>query len=210
MGTMAVAAAVAPDLLAGELSGERRFKDGESVRLKQSKVRLDSSWDVIVVGGGPGGCTAAIAAAREGAKVLLIEATGQLGGMGTAGMVPAWCPFSDGEKIIYRGLAERIFNESKKGVPHEPKGKLDWVNINPEYLMRVYDRMVTESGASVLFFSRVAAVEKSADDTVDAIIVANQLGLTAFRAKIFVDATGNGDLSVWAGATYMKSDVLQD
>ena len=207
---MAVAAAVAPDLLAGELSGERRFKDGESVRLKQSKVRLDSSWDVIVVGGGPGGCTAAIAAAREGAKVLLIEATGQLGGMGTAGMVPAWCPFSDGEKIIYRGLAERIFNESKKGVPHEPKGKLDWVNINPEYLMRVYDRMVTESGASVLFFSRVAAVEKSADDTVDAIIVANQLGLTAFKAKVFVDATGNGDLAVWAGATYMKSGVLQD
>ena len=210
MGTMAVAAAVAPDLLAGELSGERRFKDGESVRLKQSKVRLDSSWDVIVVGGGPGGCTAAIAAAREGAKVLLIEATGQLGGLGTAGLVPAWCPFSDGEKIIYRGLAERIFNESKKGVPHEPKGKLDWVNINPEYLMRVYDRMVTESGASVLFFSRVAAVEKSADDTVDAIIVANQLGLTAFKAKVFVDATGNGDLAVWAGATYMKSGVLQD
>ena len=215
MGTMAVAAAVAPDLLAGELSGELsgergKAKDGESVRFRQSRIRLDSSWDVIVVGGGPGGCTAAIAAAREGAKVLLIEATGQLGGMGTAGMVPAWCPFSDGEKIIYRGLAEKIFNESKKGVPHEPKDKLDWVNINPEYLMRVYDRMVTESGANVLFFSRVAAVEKSADDTVDAIIVANQLGLTAFRAKVFVDATGNGDLAVWSGASSMKSDVLQD
>ena len=212
---MAVAAAVAPDLLAqglsGELSGERgKSKDGESVRFRQSRIRLDSSWDVIVVGGGPGGCTAAIAAAREGAKVLLIEATGQLGGMGTAGMVPAWCPFSDGEKIIYRGLAEKIFNESKKGVPHEPKGKLDWVNINPEYLMRVYDRMVTESGANVLFFSRVAAVEKSADDTVEAIIVANQLGLTAFKAKVFVDATGNGDLAVWSGASSMKSDVLQD
>ena len=130
--------------------------------------------------------------------------------MGTAGMVPAWCPFSDGEKIIYRGLAEKIFNESKKGVPHESKSKLDWVNINPEYLMRVYDRMVTESGARVIFFSRVAAVEKSADDTVDAIIVANQLGLTAFKAKVFVDATGNGDLAVWAGASFMKSDVLQD
>lgn len=215
VGTMAVAAAVAPDLLAGELSGglsgERgKASDSESVKFRQSRIRLDSSWDVIVVGGGPGGCTAAIAAAREGAKVLLIEATGQLGGMGTAGMVPAWCPFSDGEKIIYRGLAEKIFNESKKGVPHEPKDKLDWVNINPEYLMRVYDRMVTESGANVLFFSRVAAVEKSADDTVDAIIVANQLGLTAFKAKVFVDATGNGDLAVWSGASSMKSDVLQD
>ena len=49
---------------------------------------------------------------------------GQLGGMGTAGMVPAWCPFSDGEKIIYRGLAEKIFEASKKGVPHERKQKL--------------------------------------------------------------------------------------
>lgn len=210
VGTMAVAAAVAPELFAGEFPGERGAKGSDSVRLRQSRIRLDGSWDVIVVGGGPGGCTAAIAAAREGAKVLLIEATGQLGGMGTAGMVPAWCPFSDGEKIIYRGLAKKIFNESKKGVPHEPAGKLDWVNINPEYLMKVYDRFVTESGTQVLFFSRVAAVEKSSDDTVDAIIVANQLGLTAYRAKVFVDATGNGDLAVWAGAGYLKSDTLQD
>ena len=144
---------------------------------------------VIVIGGGPAGCTAAISAAREGAKTLLIEAMGQLGGMGTAGMVPAWCPFSDGEKIIYRGLAEKIFEASRKGVPHERKQKLNWVNINPEYLMQVYDRMVAESGAKVLFFSRVAAVEMSADDTVDAIIVANKSGLVAFKAKVFIDAT---------------------
>ena len=86
-------------------------------RKKRSKVPVDDRWEVVVAGGGPAGCAAAISAAREGAKVLLIEATGQLGGMGTAGMVPAWCPFSDGQKIIYRGLAEKIFNESKKGVP---------------------------------------------------------------------------------------------
>ncbi len=61
------------------------------------------------------------------------------------------------------------------------KQKLNWVNINPEYLMQVYDRMVAESGASGSFsFSRVAAVEMSADDTVDAIIVANKSGLVAF------------------------------
>ena len=128
------------------------------MRLKNTKIAVDDRWDVIVIGGGPAGCTAAISAAREGAKTLLIEAIGQLGGMGTAGMVPAWCPFSDGEKIIYRGLAEKIFEASRKGVPHERKQKLNWVNINPEYLMQVYDRMVAESGAKVLFFSRVAAV----------------------------------------------------
>ena len=164
--------------------------------LKNTKIAVDDRWDVIVVGGGPGGCAAAISAAREGAKTLLIEAMGQLGGMGTAGMVPAWCPFSDGEKIIYRGLAEKIFEASRKGVPHERKQKMNWVSINPEYLMTVYDQMVAESGARVLFFSRVAAVEKVADETVDAIIVANKSGLVAFKAKVFIDATGDGDSSL--------------
>ena len=134
---------------------------------------------------------------------------GQLGGMGTAGMVPAWCPFSDKEKIIYRGLAEKIFNLSRAGVPHEPKNRLDWVNINPEHLMRVYDQQVAASGAKVLFFSRLAAVEKNAQDQVDAIIVANKNGLTAFKAKVYVDATGDGDLAAWAGADTLKTDILQ-
>lgn len=154
--------------------------------LKNTKIAVDDRWDVIVVGGGPGRLCCRYLAAREGAKTLLIEAMGQLGGMGTAGMVPAWCPFSDGEKIIYRGLAEKIFEASRKGVPHERKQKMNWVSINPEYLMTVYDQMVTESGARVLFFSRVAAVEKAADETVDAIIVANKSGLVAFKAKVFI------------------------
>ena len=72
-------------------------------QLKSPRIPLDDAWDVIVAGGGPAGCAAAAAAAREGAKTLLIEATGALGGMGTSGLVPAWCPFSDSEKIIYRG-----------------------------------------------------------------------------------------------------------
>lgn len=183
-----------------------------TLSIKNQKIAIDSQWDVIVVGGGPAGCTAATAAAREGAKTLLIEATGQLGGMGTTGMIPAWCPFSDGEKIIYRGLAEKVFRAAKKGVPHEPADKLDWVSINPEQLMTVYDDMVCSSGAKVLFFSRLADVEMASDDTIEAIIVANKNGLTAFKAKVFVDCTGDGDLSVWAGANYFmgnNSDQVQ-
>ena len=179
-------------------------KREKSLTLKRPKIKVDDQWDVIIVGGGPAGCTAAIAAAREGAKTLLIEAMGQLGGMGTAGMVPAWCPFSDGENIIYKGLAEKIFRESKKGVPHEPENKLDWVSINPEYLMSIYDRMVTESGAKVLFFSRLAAVEMSSDDTIDAIIVSNKAGLVAFKGKVYIDATGDGDLAAWSGASFKR------
>lgn len=91
-----------------------------------------------------------------------------------------------------------------KGVSHEPENKLDWVSINPEYLMSIYDRMVTESGAKVLFFSRLAAVEMSSDDTIDAIIVSNKAGLVAFKGKVYIDATGDGDLAAWSGASFKR------
>ena len=199
---MLVAASAVPTFLHSQEKTPEK-----SLSMKNRKIAVDSQWDVIVIGGGPAGCTAAIAAAREGAKTLLIEATGQLGGMGTAGMIPSWCPFSDGEKIIYRGLAEKVFNAAKKGVPHEPAGRLNWVSINPEQLMTVYDDMVMASGAKVLFFSRLADVEMKSNNTIDAIIVANKSGLTAFKAKVFIDCTGDGDLAAWAGANYFMGDA---
>lgn len=203
---LAAAAAIPHGMTAGSGNRERRMK------LADRKISVDDTYDIVVAGGGPAGCAAAIAAASEGSRVLLIEATGNLGGLGTSGMVPAWCPFTDGEKIIYRGLAEMIFLESKKGVPHEPADLYDWATINPEYLIGVYDRMVAQSGADILFFSRVAAVEMASDDKVDAVIVANKDGLTAYRPKILIDATGDGDICAWAGAEYLKGDsdgVLQ-
>lgn len=203
---LAAAAAIPHGMTAGSGNRERRMK------LADRKISVDDTYDIVVAGGGPAGCAAAIAAASEGSRVLLIEATGNLGGLGTSGMVPAWCPFTDGEKIIYRGLAEKIFLESKKGVPHEPADLYDWATINPEYLIGVYDRMVAQSGADILFFSRVAAVEMASDDKVDAVIVANKDGLTAYRPKILIDATGDGDICAWARAEYLKGDsdgVLQ-
>lgn len=167
---------------------------------------LYSDWDVIVVGGGPAGCAAAIASAREGAKTLLIEGTGMLGGMGTAGAMNNWCPFSDGEKIIYKGIAEKVFRESKKGVPHFPENNHQWQPINTEQLKRVYDTMVEEAGVEVLFFSMMCGVEMKNDSTVDHIIVSNKKGLSNYKAKVYVDCTGDGDLATWAGADYMYGD----
>ncbi len=173
--------------------------------LPARQLPLDESFDVIVVGGGPAGCTAATAAAREGARTLLVEATGCLGGMGTAGLVPAWCPFSDKEKIIYRGLAERVFRETTAGIAHIAPERLDWVAIDPERLKRVYDDMVTEAGVTVLFNTAFIAVETQGDG-VDVIILANKAGVTAYRAKVYVDGTGDGDLAVWAGAQYEQGE----
>ncbi len=162
---------------------------------------LDDSYDVVVVGGGPAGVTAAYAAAREGAKTLLIEQTGALGGMSTMGMVPAWCPFSDREKIIYRGLAERIFEAGKKEMPSVDPKMLDWVPINPEAMKRIYDDMMLEVGVDVLFCTMLSAVE-AGEGRIRAVIVTNKAGLTAYTAKVYVDCTGDGDLSAFAGAEF--------
>ena len=170
----------------------------------KSKLPVYDEWDVIVVGGGPSGCAAATAAAREGAKTLLIEGTGALGGMGTSGLLNAWCPFTDGERIIYKGIAERVFSESKKGVPHIHYD--NWVPINGEYLKVVYDDLVTSEGVSVLFFTTMAAVEMKRKGVVDAIVVANKAGLSTYKAKVFIDCTGDGDLAAWAGADFVMGD----
>ena len=124
--------------------------------LPATEIPLDDSWDVIVLGGGPAGCTSAAAAGLEGARTLLIEATGSLGGMGTNALVPAWCPFSDKEKMIYRGLAEKVFTACKAGMPHVKKDALDWVPIDAERLKRIYDQLVTDAGVKVLFHTHLA------------------------------------------------------
>jgi len=178
-----------------------------SFTLKSKEIPLNSSFDVIVVGGGPAGCTAAAAAAREGARTLLIEATGSLGGMGTSGLVPAWCPFSDKQQIIYRGLAAKVFETLKAQMPHVKGDALDWVPIDPEKLKRVYDDLVTEAGADVLFLTTLADVERDEEGNVTAIVVLNKGGLQAFRAKVYVDCTGDGDVAAWAGAEYQKGDA---
>ena len=181
---------------------------GKSHRFPDRDLPLDDSWDVIVVGGGPSGCTAAAAAAREGARTLLIETTSSLGGSGTIALVPAWCPFSDQEKIIYRGLAEKVFNASKEGLAHVNPGDLDWVPIDAEKLKRVYDDLVTGFGATVLFQTFLAAVETDDNSRVTTLIVSNKKGLSALRAKVYVDCSGDADLAAWAGAEFQKGDDL--
>ncbi len=170
----------------------------------KSKGGVKSNWDVIIIGGGPSGIAAAISASREGSKVLVIERTGVLGGMSTAGMIPVWCPYTDKTKIIYKGIAEKILRISKKGVAEvEPSPtKYDWSAINAEYMKRQYDLLLKEAKVDVLFFSFVAAVEKSGNNIVEAITVANKAGLTTYKAKVFIDCSGDGDVATWAGAAF--------
>lgn len=173
--------------------------------LSARDIPVNDQYEVIVIGGGPAGCAAAASAAREGANTLLLESSYALGGMGTVGLVPAWCPFSDKEKIVYKGLAEKVFEEARAFVPHHSQGDTDWVAIDPEALKRIYDRLVIGAGADVLFGSAVSGVEAGAGE-VRALLVSNKAGLTAYRAKAYVDCTGDGDVAAWAGAAYEQQD----
>jgi len=185
----------------------------KSLKMTDRMLPLDDSWDVIVVGAGPAGCAAATAAAREGARTLLVEGTGVLGGMGTSGLVPWFCGYGDGEKVIARGLAEHVRLALADGMPHLKAAMaaqpLTAPAIDPELLKRIYDDMVTEAGAEVLFHSQLCAVEADAGE-VNALIVANKAGLSAYRAKAYVDCTGDGDLAAWAGAEFEKGNESGD
>lgn len=163
--------------------------------------------DVLVAGGGPAGCAAAAAAAREGKSVLLLEAAGCLGGMGTAGLVPTWCPFSDKEKMIYRGLAKRVFEESKIALPHVMKREnwLDWVPIDAEHLKRVYDSMMEEFGVTVLLHTLIVDVLLESG-RITGVVAAGKSGLALYTADMFVDCTGDADIAAAAGAPYQKGD----
>lgn len=169
---------------------------------------LYESYDVIVAGGGTAGISAALSAAKTGARVLLIEKNSYVGGTAASGL-----PFIDfftknGVQII-GGIAESLMSrlyENKASLGHirTYNGHLNSITfIDPEWVKITAEEMLLESGCKILYHSFVcdAKVENS---RLRSITVANKNGLTQFEAKCFIDTTGDGDLCVFAGAAYEK------
>jgi 2-polyprenyl-6-methoxyphenol hydroxylase-like FAD-dependent oxidoreductase len=166
--------------------------------------------DVFVAGGGPAGLAAAWAAARQGAKVFLVEATGCLGGMGTAGGLPMFCFFTDGINFVSAGFGSAVYDRLWQDGAIAPGMRRDHphgaVLFNGEILKRVYDRMAEEAGFGFSLFTGLVDVVAE-QGAVAAAVCHGKSGLFAVRAKVFVDATGDGDLCVRAGATFAKGDA---
>ena len=171
----------------------------------EKEMTVNDAYDVIVVGGGPSGCAAAAAAGRHGAKTLLIEASCCLGGMGTYGLLPFWCPFSDGEKIVYRGIAQEVFEKSNAAIAHVKPGDTHWVPIDTEALKRIYDDLVIGAGADVLFDTTICAVYAEKGE-IRYLIASNQAGLTAYQASVYIDCTGDADIVAYAGGECLYGD----
>lgn len=162
--------------------------------LYQKQINTRYEVDILVAGGGAAGVTAAVAAARQGKKVLLCEAGGCLGGAGTSGMVPSFAPFWDGENMLCSGIGLEIRKNISKHVPLEQY----WTPVDPEELKREYDRILCEAGVKFLFFTTLCDVVTSGDH-IEYALFTSEGGLFAVKAKIYVDCTGNGCLIALAG-----------
>lgn len=160
----------------------------------------EKHYDIIVVGAGPAGCAAAIAAGRKGANVLLIEATTAPGGMATMGLVSKWAPLTNKVELIYKSLPLEIVDRYKKaaGIPDE---KWDWVNIDPEMLKITYDEMLREAGVHVVYQTRVLDVLKDGEK-ITALIAGAKEGLIPYTAEVYIDCTGDGDVAYFAGCPF--------
>lgn len=178
-------------------------------RLPAEEIAVSHEVDVLVAGGGPAGVAAAISAARSGARTLLIEQRGFLGGMGTVALVPAFCPYSDGEKAVVRGIGLELLEQMKAECEPEFRerfgAELDWVPIDPEVLKRVYDDAVAESGAGVLLHTIASQTVMDADGRkIEGVVIVNKSGRSLIKAKTVIDATGDADLAALAGAPFHK------
>lgn len=162
--------------------------------------------DVLVAGGGPAGCAAAWAAAQAGRKVLLLEGHSCLGGLGTAGMVPAFMHISDGYHLLCSGFASELLARLYNGAVNQETGTTEkGLNIKAEDLKRIYDELLTQAKVEFYFHSLLIGVTMK-ESRIDTAVFSAKSGMFAVKAKQFIDCTGDGDLSVMAGAPFVMGD----
>ena len=165
---------------------------------------MSDEHDVIVAGGGLTGVAAAVAAARAGASVLLVERYGFLGGMATAGLVNPFMPHfvargSEPGQEAVRGIFLEILDalEAEDAIVRNLQG---WANtaFDSEVLKWVLDRMALDAGVELVLHTFLADVE-GGDGTVSAIETVSKSGRGRLSARAFIDCTGDADLAAMAG-----------
>ena len=171
-------------------------------------------FDVVVVGSGSAGSSAAIAAARGGASVLLLEKLPFLGGTSTAVLdtfYGFYTPGSAARKVV-AGIADDVVTGLRALGPvvERPNsfGAGTGVTYHPEHLKVVWERLVAESGVRILLHAFVQAAEVR-DGRVEALVVATKAGLVRVEGRVFVDASGDADLCHFAGFGYELAGELE-
>ena len=187
----------------------------------QYTKRIDETkrYDLVVCGGGPSGCAAALAAAREGLSVLLVEGRAKLGGTATSGLVSHWLGgrTQGGEWVVgglFRSLSEEavargcgVIPNLTTGQTYQPYAWLPWfihgVPIEPHGVARLLDDRMGVAGVEFLLDTQAVGVRVTADH-ITHVILFNKSGFSAVPASVFVDATGDADIAARSGCAYQK------
>ena len=188
---------------------------------------INMSCDVLVCGGGFAGISAALAAARNGSKVILLEKEYMLGGLGTAGLVTIYLPLCDGiGNQVSFGIAEELLrlsismgaedsypdnwlNSNDKTKQTETDKRFE-VQYNPHIFAILAEKLLLENGVQILYGSYAVGVNKKIDK-IDAVIIENKSGRQGITVNSVVDATGDCDIAYFANVpteNFKQGNVL--
>ena len=176
-------------------------------------IPLIAEADILVVGGGSAGSTAAIAAARAGARVLLVDRLPFLGGTSTAVLDTFYGFYTPGTTVrkVVGGVADDVVDGLRALGPvvERPNtyGAGTGVTYLGEHLKVVWERLVTSAGARPLLHAVVQDAEVD-DGRVVSLVLATRSGLARVRATLFIDASGDADLCAFAGFGYETAGEL--
>ena len=172
-------------------------------------------YEVVVLGGGPAGIAAAAAAARCGARTLLVERYGFLGGMGTAAGVTNFCGLHANVhgtlRRVVHGVADELLAriEALGGLnePHLVFGKICAQAYDTAAYKCAADATVLAAGAELLFHAVAVGVARDDDGRIAALLLETKSGRMAVRGQVFVDCSGDGDLAHLAGVPMARGDA---
>lgn len=173
-----------------------------TIPIPERKVPILAESDVVVCGGGTAGISAAYSAARLGAKVILLERWPSLGGMATNALVNIWHTSDRKKQVIFGFVQEAIdrAGDFMQRYPDYPK-RYETHRFDPEGMRVVFWKMLRDQGVRTL--CNLTAVESIvADGRMQAVLVDTKTGRRAVRGKIFIDATGDGDVAANAGLPF--------
>ncbi len=167
----------------------------ETMVHKGTALPISDDVDVLVCGGGPAGIAAAVCAARTGAKTLLVERGSCLGGTATLGMMATvTLPYHRSHGFV---------KEFYEKISHPYREKYAIIPFNIEEYKLAAQQITLESGADLLYYTWVSDVVMEKDQ-IAGVVVENKSGRSVIRAKMVVDATGDGDIAYHAGVDYVK------
>ncbi len=173
----------------------------------QKQVPVVGAYDVVVCGGGPSGFMAAIAAARGGARVALIERHGFLGGMATAGLVAPISEFCYNGKLVVGGIPWEFIQRLKELNGAQVEEPLGNVSFLPSLYTLVAQRMVLEAGVQPYLHAFVSDCIVDAQKRITHVILQTKSGVQALAGAYFIDSTGDGDIAYMAGVPMQTFDA---